>query len=876
MCRWTSHAAPTSPDGSTAAPGQGRALLTRDEARRRKAAVGRVDYTLDLDLVAKAPTYRGRVTVDFDLVGAPERIFLDFQGKRLLGASVNGEDAILEIRRHRVLLPSAALRTGRNEVVIEFENPFDQDGSGLHKATDPADGLEYVFSDCEPFNANRFFPCFDQPDLKATYAVTVTAPKDWVVVANGTQTAEEPADAERRRHRFARTAPFSTYVVAVCAGPYRVFTDPAARVPSRILVRQSMAAFADQDEVFELTRQGFDFFEAYFGIPYPYVKYDQVFVPDYNMGAMENVACVVHSDRMLYRHPPTERERRVRANTVLHELAHMWFGDLVTMEWWDDLWLNESFATYMATLAMVSATRFKDGFEAFRQDEKRWAYWQDELPTTHPIATEVADTTDAFTNFDGITYGKGASVLKQLAFFVGPDAFRAGVADYLKTHAQGNARCADFLAAIGRAAGRDLSGWADAWLRTSGVNGLVPDVRVVDGRLDAVTIAQTRGNGDGVLRPHRLTVAAYALGPGGDPYLARTADVSVEDERATVHALAGLASPAFVFVNHDDHAYAKAYLDPASLAYATTHLERLPTSFLRTEVWSTVHMMVRDALTPPQTFVDLFLRKAGLEENDKLLATLHRHLRGVLDLYLGDDARARAVAAVHALAAERLPRVSAASDLQRVWFDVMAGTAETPASLDRLLGFLEGRERVEGLVVDPERRWALLTRLAAFGHPRAAALVEAERASDRSERAERAAFRAGAAAPDAAGKARAWARFLGEGGDRLDLLREGMGAFHWPHQRALLAPYAERFFADVSTVAAEKDLHAGQAFVLNLFPILHVSPETLSRSRALLEARRDLPAHIRRGVIERQAELERALTVRGVPAAGAVAQAARA
>ncbi len=581
------HAASSSPALS---PGHGRAHLTKVEARKRKAQVGRVDYALDLDLRAKSPTYRGKVTVDFDLVGAAEGLFLDFQGKRLLSATVNGEEAVLEIRKFRVALPGAALVKGRNTVVIEFENPFDKDGSGLHKATDPADGLEYVFSDCEPFNANRFFPCFDQPDLKATYAVTVTAPSDWVVVANGVETAREDADEGRARHRFARTARFSTYVIAVCAGPYKVFEDPQARIPSRILVRQSMAAYADQDEVFELTRQGFDFFEAYFGIPYPYGKYDQVFVPDYNMGAMENVACVVHSDRLLFRHAATERERRNRAVTVLHEMAHMWFGDLVTMEWWDDLWLNESFATYLATLAMVKATRFTDGFEAFRQEEKRWAYWQDELPTTHPIATEVADTVDAFTNFDGITYGKGASVLKQLSFYVGEGAFRAGVAAYLRANAHGNARLADFLAAIGEAAGKDLGEWSQTWLRTSGVNGLVPHVRVEDGKVREVRFTQTPGNGDGVLRPHRVKVAAFALGPGGDPFLSRTADVTVEGAEGRADGLVGVESPAFLLVNHEDHAYAKAYLDPASLRYATENLERLPTSFLRTEVWSTVYM----------------------------------------------------------------------------------------------------------------------------------------------------------------------------------------------------------------------------------------------------------------------------------------------
>ncbi|MCC7136795.1 MAG: aminopeptidase N [Planctomycetes bacterium] len=845
-------------DGPTAH--HGRACLSKAEAARRKAQVARVDYALDLVLPEKSASYRGEVTVDCDLGRHRDGLFLDFQGRKIVSATVNGAPASLTVAAHRIALPEATLVEGRNTIVVAFENDFDQDGSGLYKAVDPADGREYVFSDCEPFNANRFFPCFDQPDLKATYAVTVTAPADWVVVANGSETAAEDV-AEGRRHRFARTERFSTYVVAVCAGPYKVWTDETARIPSRLLARQSMAPYVDVDEIFELTRQGFDFFEGYFGIPYPYGKYDQVFVPDYNMGAMENVACVVHSDRMLHRHAATERERRGRAVTILHEMAHMWFGDLVTMEWWDDLWLNESFATYLATLALVRATRFKDGFEAFRQDEKRWAYWQDELPTTHPIATEVADTVNAFTNFDGITYGKGASVLKQLSFYAGEESFRAGVAAYLRANAGGNARCADFLAAIGEASRKDLDAWSKAWLKTSGVNGLVPEVHVEGGRIKEVRITQTPGNGDGVLRPHRVRVAVYGAGPGGDPFLSKASDVTVEGREATVDGLVGVESPVFVLVNHEDHAYAKAYLDPASLAYATENLERLPGAMLRTEIWSTVHMMVRDQQAPPTAFVDLFVAKAGLETNDKLVSALHRQVKSVLDLYLPDARRPAAVAAVNEVALEQARRAPAGSDLAKAWFDVMSSTSETPAALDRLVALLEGRETIEGLTLDPERRWGLVTRLCAFAHPRAEALWGKEKAADPSERGERAAFRARVARPDPKAKDEAWARFRG-GADRLDLLREGMGAFHWPHQREVLRPYAQRYFDDLAPATSGRDLHFGAAFVNALYPGFHVEPATVEKSKAFLATRGDLPAHLRRGLIERTAEVERALKVR--------------
>ncbi len=839
----------------------GAGKLTRDESRRRAATVKGVDYTLDLVLPEKSETYTGVVTVEFDLVGDPKGLFLDFRGGKITESAVNGKPAALAIGDGRVDLSSAGLAKGRNALRIAYESPFDHDGSGLHKTIDPADGREYVFTDCEPFNAHKFFPCFDQPDLKASYTLSVTAPDSWEAVANGRTVRVEPAGTARR-HVFEKTARFSTYVFCLCAGPYAVWLDPKARIPSRLLARRSMAAFVDAEELFETTRLGFDFFEKYFGIPYPYRKYDQTFVPDYNMGAMENVACVVHSDRFLFRHAASEAEFRNRVNVVLHEMAHMWFGDLVTMEWWDDLWLNESFATYMATLAMVSATRFKDGFEAFQQDEKRWAYWQDQLPTTHPIATDVPDTVSAFTNFDGITYGKGASVLKQLAFFVGPDAFRKGVGTYLARHANRNARFEHFLAAIAEAAGKDLAPWAKAWLQTSGVNGLGLETKSAGGKLTEVTLVQTPGNGDAVLRPHRLLVAAYGKDATGATAVVRSADVVIDAARTRVPAFDGLATPLFLVANHEDHAYAKTYLDEASLAYTTKNLDALPTSFLRAEIWTTVWTMVRDQKTPPTRFLDLFLEKAPSETNGKLLGSIASNMKTTLDAYLPDALRGPAVAKAQAVAAKALRAAPAGSDVQKVWFSAVLGTAESREALDALAGLLDGTEKLEGFPLDLEKRWSIVTRLCAAGHPAAAKALEAQKKADASERGERAAFRATVARPDAAAKAEAWTRFTTDKATRLDLLRDGMGSFHWPTQKALTAPFADRYFEELVEATKDRDLHFGQAFVSALYPHFAVEPATVDSAKRFLESRRDLPTHLRRGLVERVAETERALLVR--------------
>ena len=850
------------PDAVLESAGTAERSLSREEALRRATQVAAVDYALDLAFDGDAPTYRGAVTIDFDLVGDPAGLFLDFAGKSLLSAEVNGAAAPeVAIEAARIALPAARLRPGRNSVRLAYENAYDPDGSGCHRAKDASDGRSYVFTDFEPFHANRLFPCFDQPDVKATYALSVAAPADWTVISNGAEVSSV-ADGGKIVHRFRRTARFSTYVTAVCAGPFAVWHDEKARIPSRIFSTQSMAKHVDVAEVFEITRQGFDFFETYFGIPYPYGKYDQVFVPEFNWGAMENVGCVVHGDHLVFRHVPTDRERQDRALVVLHEMAHMWFGNLVTMEWWDDLWLNESFATYMATIAATRATRFKDGFDAFRQGEKRWAYWQDELPTTHPIAASVPDTLNAFTNFDGITYGKGASVLKQLAFFVGDDTFRRGVAGYLARHAGKNARLEHFLAAIGEAAGRDLSAWSSLWLSTSGVNSIAPVVRTSSGRVDSLTLEQGEGNGDRVLRPHRLRVAAYAEDPAGNLVLSRAVDVEVTGRTTRVDAFLGLAAPAFVFANHEDHAYVKSYLDPASLAYATRRLERLPSPLLRAEVWAIAYDMVRDRRSRPEAFLDLFLAKAHLESNDKLVASILRSLRTVLSAYVPDSTRARYAREAFDLAWSLATKAPASSDLQKTWADAAVATAEHQEALDRLVALLDGQEFIEGLELDVVRRWSMVTRLCAFGHSGARALLAAQRAADATDRGERAAFRAEVSFPEPDAKAAAWRRFTGDGAASLDLLREGMGGFTWSHQREVLRPFLPRFFEDVRATASRRELQFGTAFVGHLFPDALIERATVDSAKAFLDGNPALPAHLRRALVEKSFELERAVGIR--------------
>ncbi len=833
--------------------------LTQEAAAYRAGRLAGIEYRLRFELRARSPEYEGESRVEFDDQGSGD-LDLDFQGKQLLELEVNGSKVPKPaFREGRLTLPGKLLLPGRNAARVRYRNLYDTDGAGLHKSVDPEDGREYLWTQFEPFDANRLFPCFDQPDLKASYRVEASAPSDWVVIANAPEVKVHDQGGTRI-WEFAPTERFSTYVFALCAGPYAMWTDLAARIPARIFTTQSMARYADPDEIFEVTRQGFDFFEPYFGIAYPYHKYDQVFVPQFNWGAMENVGCVVFNDRAIFRHRATEQERMGRANTILHEMAHMWFGDLVTMRWWNDLWLNESFATYMANLGLVEATRFKEAWQTFQQGTKGWAYWQDQLPTTHPIETEVPDTDTTFTNFDGITYGKGASVLKQLAFFLGADAFRKGVSDYLKRHRNRNARREDFLTALAAAAGTDLSGWTREWLQRSGANVLVPEIEVARGRVRRFWLVQQPGNGDAVLRAHRLQVALFREGRNGLETV-RIATVKVEGARTRVPELEGAPAPDFVDANHGDQAYARVFLDPTSLRYARGNLERVPGTMARSAVWRALWFMVRDGAAPPTDLLETFERKIGSEQDEKLVGNVLDSVRQILDLYLAEPARTEWVERIRVLASANLEAAPAGSDLQKVWFGAWVGASESRSAGDRLVEVLDGKRSYPGLEIDQEKRWSLVSALAAQGHPKARELHAAESTRDPGQRGKVAARTAWAALPDPAVKAQLWKEVVEASDLPLDLVRAGMRGFWKPGQEKLLAGYVARYFDALPTVSRGRGNYFADAWVERFFPKYQVDPGVLARAQATLGTP-GLETAMQRGLREQIDELERALRIR--------------
>ena len=838
-------------------PVQERDILTQREAEARAARVSNCRYELAFDLEAGSPVYRGALTLTFDQRGADD-LMLNFRGKRIERLELNGEAVAFDWTGRRLTLPGAALAPS-NALRVEYENEYDHGGDGFHQFIDPEDGEEYLYTNFEPFDAHRLFPCFDQPDIKARYALTVTAPAAWTLTANAPEASAETLADGRVRRRYGETPPFSTYLFALVAGPYHVAREEHAGVPLGLLCRRSLARHLDTDELFAVTRQGLDFFAEFFDYPYAFGKYDQLFVPEFNHGAMENVGAVTFNESMVYRDPPTENQRRRRAEVILHEMAHMWFGDLVTMRWWNDLWLNESFATYMSYLAMEGATRFRSGWQDFNNGIKNWAYRQDQLVTTHPIAGVVRDTDETFLNFDGITYGKGASVLKQLAAAIGIDGFREGMRRYFRTHEYGNATLRDFLGALEAGSGRELGEWSRLWLETASLNTIAAEWESDGERLTRLALAQSAPADYPTLRPHHLEVGLLTEDGGGASVEAVPA--VLEGERAEVEAARGRPRPALVYPNFNDHAYAKIALDDESVAWVRERIERVDDDLLRQQLWSTLWSMVRDRQLKSTDFLAIARAKIGFERNIELIDSVLGHAAAAQHRYAPADRRDAEARLLFATAREGL-LAAPDQDTRIIWARALTGFAVHADDLAFAGRLADGEEQVSGFELDQDMRWGVAARHTAFAVPGAEARVAAEAGRDPSDRGQRARLRCQTAAPDAAVKAAAWERFTGEGHGSRYLDQAAMSGFNWTHQAELLAPYVDAFFAEVPRVFAERDREFATAFYGGLFPAYRVERDTLARARALLEATPEGQAVLRRMLRESIDDLERAIACR--------------
>ena len=813
-------------------------VLTESEAQERAARVSDVGYTLSLSLSKGSPTYEGELTVHFSLDDPSSGTFLDCTSKSINSVSVNGSSITAKYERNRLYLDGGDL-AAQNTVEISYTNEYDHIGAGLHQFVDPEDGEEYLYTHFEPYDAHRLLPCFDQPDIKASLDLTVTAPSEWEVAANYPVIDSSDAGDGRTRHVFTETPRISTYLFAFIAGPYRTFSDTwsdaEGETALRVLCRGSIAPHFDPDEFFQVTRDGLTFFSEFFDFRYPFDKYDQVFVPEFNMGAMENVGCITFSERMIFRDPPTEIQRLNRAEVVLHEMAHMWFGDLVTMRWWNDLWLNESFATYMAYLAMEHATRWSESaWSAFHARMKAWAYEQDQLPTTHPIAGEVPDTDATFLNFDGITYGKGAAVLKQLVAFIGADGFRDGMRDYFRTHAWGNTTLSEFLAALERGSGRELGRWSELWLESAGVNTIAPQWDVAEGTVNSFTIQQTAPTEHPTLRPHRTEIAVYDRSDAG-PQLRDAQPVDIDGASTVIEELSGAPAPAAVFPNHDDHAFAKIALDDRSLEFVREELDRFPDAFQRLLLWHTLWDMVRDQQFSAADYAALATEKLASENTLEIAQTVAYNALHAVSSYLPDELRLESAAGLYAFAREQLFATSE-PDFRIMWSRVMLSSAQTVEHIAEALSLVDNGTGIDGYELDQDMRWSLITKATAYGLDGGFERLEAELERDGSDRGRRAAEQIRTSRADADVKSEAWSRYQADTDASLQMLTASMHGFWWKPQAELLAPYIDRFFDEIEDVFEKKDKEYASRFFGALYPgQMEPSDQIIDRSEGILQ-----------------------------------------
>ncbi|MGW7543894.1 aminopeptidase N [Streptomyces sp. NPDC054770] len=850
--------------------------LTREEAQQRAKLLTVDSYEIDLDLsgAQEGGTYRSVTTVRFDVAETGAESFIDLVAPAVHEVTLNGDplDPAAVFADSRIALPG--LLAGRNVLRVVADCAYTNTGEGLHRFVDPVDEQAYLYTQFEVPDARRVFASFEQPDLKATFQFTVKAPAGWTVVSNSP--APEPKDDT---WVFEPTPRISSYITALIVGPYHsvhsVYEKDGQSVPLGIYCRPSLAEFLDSDAIFEVTRQGFDWFQEKFDYAYPFTKYDQLFVPEFNAGAMENAGAVTIRDQYVFRSKVTDAAYETRAETILHELAHMWFGDLVTMEWWNDLWLNESFATYtsIACQAYAPGSRWPHSWTTFANSMKTWAYRQDQLPSTHPIMAEIRDLDDVLVNFDGITYAKGASVLKQLVAYVGMDEFFKGVQAYFKRHAYGNTRLSDLLGALEETSGRDLSTWSQKWLQTAGINILRPEVETAaDGVVTSFAIRQEApalpagAKGEPTLRPHRIAIGLYDLDEATGK-LVRTdrIELDVDGELTAVPQLAGRRRPAVFLLNDDDLSYAKVRLDEQSLRFVTDHLGDFESSLPRALCWASAWDMTRDAELPTREYLSLVLSGIGKESDIGVVQSLQRQVKLAIELYADPAAREALLTRWTDATLAHLRSAAPASDHQLAWARAFAATARTPEQLDLLDSLLEGTHTIEGLAVDTELRWAFVERLAAVGRFDEAEIAgEYER--DRTAAGERHAATARAARPTEEAKAEAWASVIES--DKLpNAVQEAViGGFVQTDQRELLAPYTDRYFEILKSVWDSRSHEIAQQIAIGLYPSLQVSQETLARTDAWLASAQPNAA-LARLVSESRAGVERALKAQAADAA---------
>lgn len=837
--------------------------LTRIEAQERRAIVDTHSYEVALDLTKGDEVFASRTVVRFAATAGADT-FIDLIARDVREITLNGRaiDPTTAYADSRIALTGLA---AENKLVIDADCVYTNTGEGLHRFVDPVDGEVYLYSQFEVPDSRRVYGVFEQPDLKATFQFTVTAPEPWKVVSNSPTPEPEKHGDGSATWTFEPTPRISSYITALIAGPYEVtfseLTSASGRViPLGVYGRKSLWQHLDADYIFEKTRQGFTYFEDKFDYAYPFAKYDQLFVPEFNAGAMENAGAVTFTETYVFRSKVTDAVKERRVVTILHELAHMWFGDLVTMKWWNDLWLNESFAEWASTIATAEATEWTEAWTTFNAMEKTWAYRQDQLPSTHPVVAQINDLEDVQVNFDGITYAKGGSVLKQLAAWVGIEQFFAGVAAYFKKHEWSNTELSDLLSELEVTSGRELSTWSKKWLETAGVNTLSPEIVTdVDGTITRFAIVQTAPADYPTIRPHRLGVGFYNV-DGGALERVHHVELDVDGDLTEVPELKGHKRPDLVLLNDEDLAYAKIRLDERSLKTAIDHLAKISDPLARSLVWGAAWDQTRDAEASASDYIDLVLRNIASETESTTVRTTLAQLQLAANSYVAPEKRDAARERVADALWELAQGAESGSDSQLQFVTAFASAAATGAQWAKVRQVRDGDVAFDGLEIDTDLSWQLLVSLAAGGLVTTADIDEALEADNTAKGGEFAA-QAKAALPTAEAKAAAWSSLIDSDDLPNTIVRTTALGFVHPASVALLGDFVKPYFDMLLPVWESRTYKIAEYLIFGLYPAPLANLELRDATRAWLDAHADAAPALRRLVAENLAGVERALAV---------------
>lgn len=819
--------------------------ISRLEASERSAVVQAQNYDVELDLSTRDDTFGSRTTVHFT-AREGNSTWIDFIAPKVQRIELNGESLDTSIH-DGFRIPLRNLKS-HNVLIVEAEAAYMNTGEGMHRFIDPVDDEIYLYTQFEIADARRVFACFDQPDIKATFTFSITAPDHWKVTSNSPTPEPIVIKDGIAKWEFPATKKMSTYITAIVAGPYYEVRDEYqgkfGTYPLGLFCRSSLSEYLDPEDLFTVTKQGFKYFEEAFDYGYPFEKYDQLFVPEFNAGAMENAGCVTHHESYVFRSKVTRATYEQRANTVLHEMAHMWFGDLVTMKWWDDLWLNESFAEWAAHHASVEATQYKEAWVNFVNQRKAWGYRQDQLPTTHPIVADMFDLDAVEVNFDGITYAKGASALRQLVAWVGEDAFFTGIRAYFKKHAWGNTELTDLLVELEAASGRSLQDWTQRWLQTAGVNTLRPEIVIEDGKYKSVTVIQeppvAPEGVDQLLRPHHIGIGLYNRS-GSSIKRDTRIEIDVDGARTEVPKLVGMPVADLLLLNDGDYTFVKIRLDESSAKTSATGLRDIEDSVSRALIWGAAWDMTRDAEMSTTDYLNMVLSADLGSLEIGVAQQLLLQARSAIEQFGNPAKRATNRDALAASLIEALAKSQPGSDHQLAFVKNIAGISRTKDHVSLLAGWLDGSATPAGLEVDTDLRWQLVARLVALGELPATA-IDQELERDNTAGGQRQAASARAGIPTAEAKLVAWKAVI-ENNDLANALLEAtVGGFSQPDQRELLEPFVDKYFEVIGDVWETRTNEIAQTLTLGLFPSLLGSPEILAKADSFIAGSTDVGA----------------------------------